>query len=85
MRNSFGVLVATALTALLWMLWWPLAAGFAWSGCHALLNAKISKVKRILYATAMACAVIASGMLAGTAGVALASFSGYMLLTLAIE
>ena len=33
----------------------------------------------------MACAVIASGMLAGTAGVALASFSGYMLLTLAIE
>lgn len=85
LRNSLVALVATALTALLWMLWWPLAAGWAWGGCHTLLNAKTSKGKRILYATAMACAVIASGMFAGTTGAALASFIGYMLLVLTIE
>jgi hypothetical protein len=85
LRSIVVPLVATALTTLGWMLWWPLSLGGAWGLMVAMVDNRLPKKKLLPLVCLLTLVIGIVGFLTNAVGVALISFVFYVTLVLNIK
>jgi hypothetical protein len=72
-RNALVGVLGAALTAVAWLIWWPVALGLAFGATTALIKPETQRWIKLSSATAILVLVATAGFFAGATAVAVVS------------